>query len=170
MKLEAFLQPGDVLLYRPTGLFGKLIALKTWHKVGHCETYIGAFGDLPAAAAASRDGKGVHIYPLRTKDLFRVCRPNVPLDLEKALVWYHTVAGEPYGWKDLLCFLGLEVDGRGMVCSPFCARFQRAGGVNGFGSEPSQKIAPFQFDVSPTYDDWTVTDGEVAPEPVYLGT
>jgi hypothetical protein len=158
MKVADFLVPGDVLLYRPTGLFGRIIALKTWHKVGHCEVYVG-----DGVSVASRDGKGVGRYELRTKDLFKVCRPKDthPFDLAAALRWFDMLPPTRYGWGDLLAFIGVERDHGGIVCSPFATEFLRAGGVDPFDGEPARWIAPFQFDLSPVLKDYVVKDGEV---------
>ena len=162
------LHPGDVLLYRPTGIFGWVIATKTWHQVGHCEIYLGA-----GVSVASRDGLGVGIYPLRTADLATVCREaprtcayggethTFPLrfDLAKALAWYRIQPAQPYGWLDLLQFVGLNIDSKGIVCSPFATEFLRAGGLDPFNHEPSLKIAPFQFRLSPVFDVTEVPNG-----------
>lgn len=162
MKIGDFLLPGDVLLYRPKGLFGWIILLKTWHRVGHVEVYVGS-----GESVASRDKVGVGRFPLRTNGLFKVCRPKEPFDLAAALEWFETVNGEPYGFLDLVRFVGIPVDGPGRVCSSFAVTFQRKGGVNGFNGEPANNVAPFQFDVSPTYRDYEVKDGYViAPDVV----
>jgi hypothetical protein len=143
------LKPGDVLLYLPKGLFGWIIFSRTWHRVGHCECYIGN-----GFSVASRDGKGVNVYPLRTAELATVCRPRVPFDLEAGLRWFKAEAqGLPYGWLDLLNFTALSVDHRGMICSTFLALFCRACGYDPFQpDEPATKIAPFQFGLSPVYE------------------
>lgn len=145
------LVPGDVLLYPAKGLYGKIIALKTWHAIGHCEIYIGH-----GYSVASRDGVGVGRYHARLNDVKHVLRPKRPFDLTKALAWFYTSAnGQPYGWLDLLHFIGISRNGRGMVCSPFCADFLRAGGIPVFNQEPAIKIAPFQFLLSEELTDVT---------------
>lgn len=135
------LRPGDVLLYPATSLFGKLIALKTWHPVSHVEVYIGG-----GQNAASRDGLGVAIYQARLHDVKHVLRPTVPFSVLRALAWFAVHAkGQPYGWLDLLAFIGVTKDMPGMVCSSFATQFLRAGGVPVFRDEPANAIAPFQF-------------------------
>ncbi len=135
------LRPGDVLLYRGSGVYGWLIRLKTWHPIGHVEVYVG-----DRQSAASRDGKGVNIYPLRMDGLAYVLRPIEPFDLAAALRWYEREAkGLPYGWLDLLQFVGQNVNRKGVVCSPFATQLLRAGGIPIFNDEPAEKIAPFQF-------------------------
>lgn len=134
------IQAGDVLLYKPSGLFGHIIAVKTWHPIAHVEVALSA-----AESVASRDGQGVGRYPHRSKDLAHILRPIRPVDLDAALRWFQTVKGQPYGWVDLLAFIGLKADGRGMVCSPFATDFLRAGGLPIFNGEEPRKIAPFQF-------------------------
>jgi hypothetical protein len=135
------LRPGDVLLYGPTGLFGRLIALKTWHALSHVEIYIGG-----GQSAASRDGLGVAIYQARLHDAKHALRPTVPFSVMRALAWFAVHAkGQPYGWLDLLAFLGVSKDMPGMVCSSFATQFLRAGGVPVFRDEPANFIAPVQF-------------------------
>jgi hypothetical protein len=156
MRVESFLQSGDVLLYRPKGAFGWIIRIKTGHKVGHVEVYY-----RDGFSAASRDGKGVNIYPLRTAELFKVCRPKTPFNVYGAMRYYQTVEGHPYGWMDLAAFLSFDVDGPGIVCSPFAAAFLRAGGINPFNGTPSHNITPGDFDLSPVFEDYEVKDGLV---------
>ena len=135
------LRPGDVLLYPATSLFGKLIALKTWHPVSHVEVFVG-----DGRSVASRDGKGVAAYPARLHDVRHALRPVQPVDLAAALRWFKAHAdGQPYGWFDLLAFVGVTKDGPGMVCSSFAVQFLRAGGLRIFRDEPPNRVAPFQF-------------------------
>lgn len=133
-------KPGDCLLYKPRGLFGRIIAVKTWHSIAHVELYRGDGYSL-----ASRDGVGVGRYPVRASDLAMVMRPEDPLDFAKGDAWFETVKGQPYGWLDLLAFVGLSTDGRGMVCSPFVAEYYHQCGLDAFNGEEPRKIAPFQF-------------------------
>lgn len=135
------LRPGDVLLYPASSLFGKLIALKTWHSISHVEVFIGA-----GESVASRDGKGVARYSARLGDVKHALRPTQPVDLSAALRWFNAnAAGQPYGWFDLLAFVGVTKDGPGMVCSSFATQFLRAGGLPIFRDEPPNRVAPFQF-------------------------
>lgn len=156
MTLSAQLKPGDVLLYKPKGTFGWIIRIKTWHAISHCECFVG-----DGLSVASRDGIGVGKYPLRSSELALVCRPkpDILLNWMKAMAWFEKQKGTPYGWLDLLCFSGLNVDARGIVCSPFLARFVRVLGYDPFNGEDPQKIAPFQFSLSPCYDLYDVKDG-----------
>lgn len=135
------LRPGDVLLYKGKGLFSLLIRIKSWHPQTHVEVYIGN-----GRSAASRDGKGVAIYPVRLDDLAHVLRPDVPFDRAAAMRWFAAEAnGLPYGWADLLVFVGLNINHRGVVCSAFATQFLRAGGVAIFNNELAERVAPFQF-------------------------
>jgi hypothetical protein len=137
------LKAGDCLLYSPTGIFGSLIALKTWHPIAHVEVYVGDHG-YPMSVA-SRDGQGVNFYPLRTKQLAYVLRPTNPLDLACGLRYARRMTGTPYGWRDLLNFVGYKVDRHGIVCSPFATEFYRACGWNIFPLDTANQVAPFQF-------------------------
>ena len=81
------LRPGDIMLYRPKGVIGWLIASRTWSNWAHVEVYIGG-----GWAAASRDGVGVGRYLVRWAQLGRVLRPVQPVDIETGLRWFDAVA------------------------------------------------------------------------------
>lgn len=132
--------PGDIMLFKPTSLFGQLIRIKTWHNVSHVEIYRGA-----GQSDASRDGIGVGTYPVRTSGLVWVLRPKVPLDIVKGLTYTEELMGTPYGWVDLLNFAGIPLNRRGIVCSPFAAGWLRAAGWDVFPEDPIECVAPFQF-------------------------
>lgn len=134
------LRQGDILLYKPKGIFGHLIAVKTWHRISHVEIYAGEYHSF-----ASRDGIGVDCYPVRVDDLAYVLRPRVKLNWIGGLTWFTRLKGTPYGWWDLLAFVGINGDHRGIVCSPFAAGFLRACGWDVFPEDPINKVAPFQF-------------------------
>ena len=131
---------GDILLYHPSGVFGHLIAVKTWHRVSHVEIYVGA-----AQSVASRDGVGVGQYPLRLAQLAFALRPRVPLNWTAGLAYFESMKGQPYGWWDLFEFVGAPVNRKGIVCSPFAAGLLRACGWPVFPTDPIEKVAPFQF-------------------------
>jgi hypothetical protein len=149
-QLARVLIPGDVLLYAPSGVFGKIIALKTWSTVSHVEVYVGN-----GESVASRDGKGVGKYPFRDTELAFALRPRAPFDLAKALAWFQTVDGEGYDWVGLLVFANIRQTGRRdkMWCSNFAARFMRVGLPDDcplFGAElDADKVAPSTFLSSP---------------------
>lgn len=147
------LRAGDVLLYKPSSLYGKLIAVKTWHPISHCEGFIGS-----NQSVASRDGKGVAVYAARLGDVQYVLRPNRPLDIAAGMRWFEREAkGQPYGWLDLRAFLGWGGDSRGMVCSPFLTLWLRACGLPIFNDEPANKVAPCTFLYSELLDDVTAS-------------
>jgi hypothetical protein len=161
MALPPYMLPGDICLYKTKGLYGWFIRFHTGHKIGHVEVYVGN-----GESVASRDRIGVGKYPFREEDLAYILRATVPVNLANGMLWFTTVKGQPYGWADLLQFCGYEVDGKGMVCSPFATMFCRAMGLIGkndpFNGEPANKIAPFQFKLSPlftTIRDFVFTQG-----------
>jgi len=153
------LQAGDIMLYRPVGLFGQVISIKTWHEIAHVEIYDGPYLHNPMLPAgqdqylfgapmslASRDKIGVGRYLTRMSKLRYVLRTKRTLDLFAAREWFKTVDGQPYGWEDLLYFAGLTVFTQtGMVCSPFAAKYLQMAGWKIFPTDPVEKIAPFQF-------------------------
>lgn len=144
--IEGLLQPGDCLLYRGSGVFSWIIRFKTWHPESHIEIYVGK-----GQSVASRDGKGVGKYPLRTKDIAYILRPKKSMNLMAGMLWFKTQEGQPYGWLDLLQFGGFEVDAKGMICSTFGTLFYRACSFDPFNGEDAKKIAPFQFKLCPDF-------------------
>lgn len=152
------LHPGDVLLYRAKGLYGRIIALKTWHPIAHTEVYVGN-----GQSVASRDGIGTGLYPLRQTELAMVCRPIPPIDLEAGMRWFESQPHRPYGWMDLLQFIGFDIETFGVVCSPYSTLFVRSFMPDPFNGEPAYKIAPFEFLLSNCFTVFTVTPaGELA--------
>jgi len=154
--LVAQLKAGDALLYRGKGLYGWLIRLKTWHPIGHVEVYLGL-----GLSTAARDKIGVGLYPVRESELAYVWRPHVAFNAPRALDYATKHKGEPYGWLDLLAFIGLKTDGKGIVCSPYATDVHRAGGVDPFNGEASRDIAPFQWLTSPAGEIYEVRDGQI---------
>lgn len=136
----AILQPGDCLLYRPSGPFGWIIRVKTWHRISHIEIYLGG-----GKSSASRDGLGVNIYPLRTSQLAYVLRPKFHFDAAVATAFTEKNAGTPYGWLDLLDFTGfINIDKKGIVCSPWATLVFRLFKPI-FNTEEPNLVAPFEF-------------------------
>lgn len=138
---ERLLVPGDCILYRPTDVFDWAVALKTWTRVSHVEVFIGDH-----TSVASRNGKGVDMYPVRLQDVACVRRPGPGFDLEKAMRWFDACAqGQKYGWRTLLSFICLNsspVEGH-MICSEFAAEFYKAGGHPLFAADwPSYRTPP----------------------------
>lgn len=141
------LLPGDCLLYKPTGLFGALIRLKTWHAISHVEIYAGQ-----GKSWASRDGLGVDLYPYREEQFAAALRPaQGSFNYQQAEAWAQTKVGTPYGWAQLLLFIGLPIHGSGLFCSEFATQFYRAGGLDPFAGEDAQAVAPFEFLICPLF-------------------
>lgn len=136
------LMAGDIMLYRPVGIFGWLISVKTWHSISHVEIYDGGMKSV-----ASRDGIGVGRYPIRFSELRYVLRYSGTYNLTAARAWFQTMRGMPYGWAALLDFVDPTnlIKGKGIVCSPFAAGYLRAAGWNVFPTDPIERVAPFQF-------------------------
>lgn len=150
MDFDNLVLPGDVLLYKGDGFFSNLIFLKTWHEISHCECYVGG-----GKSAASRDGIGVGLYPLRSKGLVGIYRPK-DFDLESAMAWFQTVDGQKYDWVGLLRFAWFKSVPSGnngkMFCSEFLTRFLRAGGCDPFPREDADAVAPYQFSITPALE------------------
>ena len=146
------LLPGDALLYAPSSIYGRLIAVKTGHSLSHVEV---ALGD--GRSVASRDGVGTGIYPVRLSQLELVCRPKQqPVDVSRGLAWLKQIGHRPYGWLDLLWFFDYPIPkwmSSGIVCSPFADEFLMACDVDLFNTrEEPQRIAPYEFSVTPLVD------------------
>jgi hypothetical protein len=146
-------QPGDVLLFSRQGFYNRLIQIKTWSRVSHCEV-IAMGGPLLAhpMAVASRNGQGVGYYALDLTGLYCVLRPTVPFDAKAAWEWFLTVNGQGYDWLGLLAFTSAKLQGREngkMFCSEFSTRYLRAGGVDPFNGYDADGIAPSEYLKSP---------------------
>ena len=137
------LLPGDLLCYRGTGFFSRLIRIKSWSELSHVECYFGC-----NVSGASRDGEGVGSYPLRLDGLYYVLRPVPPVDLAAARLWHETVKGQRYDWKGILVFTLAVKQGATdkMFCSEYATRFYRAGRCEPF--QPgfdADRVAPGTF-------------------------
>lgn len=165
MQARDFVRPGDALLYNSGGFVGWAIRVKTWHRIVHCEGYVG--GGQSVAARGPQDGTGgVGRWDLRLEGLVAILRPIPPFNLAAAMAWFATVDGQKYDILGLFRFYGLGWGSKNkQICSAFLTRWQRKGGVEPFQSdEDAHNIAPFQFLTSPVYDHFVVAgDGEVSP-------
>lgn len=137
------IKAGDVLLYRPSGLFGRFIQFHTGHRISHVEVYLG-----DGTSSASRDGQGVNLYPVRLEGLAYILRPKYEFDSAKARAFTEAHKGTPYGWFDLLNFFGYRVNAKGIVCSPWATLLIRDQGAPIFNDENPLLVAPFEFRTS----------------------
>lgn len=158
-------QPGDCLLYRGTGFYSWLIAIKTWHDVSHVEVFVGRDKTGALSSVASRNGIGVGQYPLRLDGLIAVLRPTAPFNLADAMKAFHAkYEGQKYDWLGLLRFAWRskvvpDCDDNRQFCSEFATRFYRAGGLDPFNNEDADAIAPATFLLSDKFVDMEVTHG-----------
>lgn len=147
----SILQPGDVLLYRPSTLFGQIIKVKTWSRVSHVEIYIGK-----DQSVGSREKTGVRVYPLRIDDVGFVLRSKQILNQDAAMLWFFAKAnGQKYDYLGLLCFTLAVSQGspRKQFCSEFATRFLRNGGVDVVANHwDADKVAPGTFLMSPNME------------------
>lgn len=130
------LQPGDVLLYKPAGIFGKIIAIKTWSEFSHVEMWMGPISpDRAKPVWASRNPEnlwnfrapsGVNFWPFRTSELAMVRRPNAPVSVQMLRSFTTTTAGQKYDWFGLLKFFRVSKGSQTkMFCSEAVARALR---------------------------------------------
>lgn len=118
-----YLQPGDVLLYGGSGLFNRIIQVKTWSRYSHVEIYDGRGESL-----ASRNGIGVGRYPSRLDDCLAIYRLRVPFSVNAGRGYFAECEGEPYDWWGLLAFTSAKWQGKEnkkQFCSEFAARYLR---------------------------------------------
>ena len=145
------LMPGDILLYRPSSWVGWVIAVKTASRVAsHVEVAV-----KPGIAIAARS-EGVNYYETRWSGLSRVLRPNKPVDIRKALDWFHSNAkGQAYDYLALVRFftIGKQSTDK-QICSELATRFLRAGAIGWrpFGGEDADLVAPRDFLKSGDFD------------------
>jgi hypothetical protein len=144
------IRSGDVLCYRSRGVLSRLIQIKTWSVVSHCEGYVGG-----GRSVAARDGLGVANYPLRLEGLYAVVRPCASFNLGSAMAWFDTVDGQEYDWLGLTAFFIARLQGREnqkMFCSEFLTRWQRHGGIQPFADGyDADAVSPGMFLSSPAY-------------------
>jgi len=164
------MKPGDVLLYSGTGMFSRLIRLKTWSRYSHCEVF-----DGNGVTFASRDGVGVNFYPVRPDPpaLVLRLREGVPFELLAARAWARSVQGQGYDWIGLLSFTSAKLQGRNnnkQFCSEALARYFRHGisgaldgvprgdarsleshGLDPWRGRDADAISPEAFNTSPLF-------------------
>jgi hypothetical protein len=141
------IQPGDSLGYYGNSVFDLAIAIKTWTKLAHIETYWGQ-----GLSLASRNGIGVNCYPLRKDGIAVIRRPILPFDRELANHWFETAArGQKYDWKGLLCFTLAVSQGSQdrMFCSEFNTRLYRAGQFHPYNDDWDADRVPPAFIMLP---------------------
>lgn len=125
------LSPADIMLYRPRGVVGWLIASRTWSNWAHVEVYIGG-----GKSVASRDCIGVGCYDVRWDDLGAVIRPHATPDMHAGLSWFWSEAsGQKYDYLALLRFvlphfIKRDLDMTRQICSSLAVRFLRKCGVD----------------------------------------
>jgi len=133
------LQPGDILLYSKSDVFGLLTSFRTFSPAVHVEMFEGE-----AMSLASRNGIGVNRYPFRDAQLAAVLRPKQAINMADVKAWFEVpfnkitgegVRGRPYGWLDLLRFYGKKIKTNGWICSQFVAKALSAGGLGVFASD-----------------------------------
>lgn len=148
---KSLLLPGDCLIYFTRDLFGWVTAIKTWSKTSHVEVYAGE-----GMSMASRNGKGVNLYPYRADGLVCVRRPLKPLDLESANHWFNAEARfQGYDWTGLLCFALAAKQGAEdrMFCSEFETRWYRHASLQPFDPDwDADRVPPSFFLVSPLFE------------------
>jgi len=160
-----YLQPGDVLLYGGSGLFNRIIQVKTWSRYSHVEIYDGRGESL-----ASRNGIGVGRYPSRLDDCLAIYRLRVPFSVNAGRGYFAECEGEPYDWWGLLAFTSAKWQGKEnkkQFCSEFAARYLRRA-IGGMTIHPearkgsARSLAALGLDPWNGYDADGLAPGEMA--------
>ncbi len=143
-------QPGDLLCYPPTSLFGRLIVLKTWSvpPISHVEVYLG-----DGVSFAARN-EGVNYYPLR-EDYSLILRPTRPLDGAAVKAWCDSVQGQGYDFIGVVLnfYAVTAASKKKMWCSELATRLYRAGGLEPFHPGfDADRVAPASFLASPVFE------------------
>lgn len=160
------LQAWDVLLYRPSSIFGQFIKWHTGQPISHVEVFIGReliaryapttlvaldnkWGAGTQYSTASRDRLGVDFYPARIdKYTAYQLRPNMEAtasDERAAMACALALRGTPYGWLDLANFFGFGKNGPGVVCSPYATAVLRSRGLALFNGIQARLVSPAMF-------------------------
>lgn len=123
-RINAQLEPGDLLLYSGKDLISRLIKLKTFSRFSHAEFYLGHGHTLTSLIT-----KGVATYPFKSHDLSCVLRPidsGYGFDLSEVLTFHSDCIGQAYDTLGLLRFftIGKQSEDK-QFCSEYCARLYR---------------------------------------------
>ena len=147
MPLPAILA-GDVLCYSGTGLFSKLIKIKTWSRISHVE-----LANSGMSTFASRDGKGVATYAFKDKNLAAVLRPVYSLDMDAVRAFHHKCIGQRYDLWGLFRFFTLGTQSMDkQFCSEYVTRMLRHGGLEPFTVQTdADLVSPGMFLTSPMF-------------------
>ncbi len=152
-----YLQPGDVLLYGGSGLFNRIIQVKTWSRYSHVEIYDGRGESL-----ASRNGIGVGRYPSRLDDCLAIYRLRVPFSVNAGRGYFAECEGEPYDWWGLLAFTSAKWQGkenRKQFCSEFAARYLRRA-IGGMTIHPEARKGSARSLAALGLDPWNGYDAD----------
>lgn len=132
------LKPGDLLIYRPTGFLGWVIATKTWMRWSHVEIAV-----RPGVSIGARP-EGVNYYATRWGKLGAVMRPMQPVNYAEAMAWFDAKAkGQSYDVLGLMRFFtwGKQSTTK-QFCSEMATRWYRAGGLDPFKGMDADLIPP----------------------------
>jgi hypothetical protein len=136
-------RPGDCLVYKPTSLIGRLIAIKTWSPFSHVEIITS-----PGMAIGARS-EGIDYNPIRFSGLSKVVRPNPEkLKLEDGISWFETFAhGKKYDYWGLLRFFSIgKQSEKKYFCSELATQFYRHAGFPFlFHSQAADQVPPGWF-------------------------
>jgi hypothetical protein len=137
------LMPGDLLLYRPSSLFGRLISIKSWSRYSHCEVAVSPGKSFSARA------DGVRYNPTRWDHLACVMRPDpARLDMTAGLKWFNEKAhGQAYDYYGILRFFTIGKQSMDkQFCSEVATRFYRnAGFPDLFHAQDADLVPPGWF-------------------------
>jgi hypothetical protein len=139
------LRPGDCLVYRPSSLFGKLIAIKSWSNYSHVEM-ITDTTKLPFKAISARS-EGVRYFSMNWMHIGAVMRPPSSFNLHDGLAWFDRSAnGQRYDWFGILRFFTIGKQSTDhQFCSEVITRVYRHGGITLFEGQDADLVPPGWF-------------------------
>ena len=153
----SYLHPGDVLLFRPSGFWGRLVARATGSEYCHAALFLGTSGKTVAEMREFIGGRIVPIavYATETIDVFRADDADWGVCLDAILAMYR-ILGSPYSfWHGIAAWLlrrlpqvmrSRECDHHGYHCSQAVSKAYREA----------------EFDLRPGLPDWATTPGDLA--------
>jgi len=178
VPLLEFVQPLDVLLYRPSSLAGWMIAIKTWNKqTSHVEVVsyksterIETFTARGTVSQGEDRKSGVQFYgdlASRVDRITYVLRPKREGRANAAYLWALTQAvGQGYDYVGLAVFALAAAQGSAtkMHCGEAVTRYLRHADLYPFHhNADADLIAPATFLFSTSFVQYRVMNGNIDP-------
>jgi|PlaIllAssembly_1097288.scaffolds.fasta_scaffold02577_6 hypothetical protein len=178
VPLVEFVQPLDVLLFRPNSIAGWIIAIKSWtREASHSEIVayknterVVTFTARGGTSKGEDQKTGVNFYNDLADQVHRISMVLRPRDMSQArpmqaYTWaLNAAVGQKYDYSGLLVFALAARQGAAdkMFCSEACTRYLRHAEVDPFHPKTdADLIAPGTFKFSPYLIQYPVESGRV---------